>query len=77
MLAGEVLKLWCCEIHSNVRQLDERYGTILSATADGIDVACGAGVLRITALQRPGGKRLGVADFLRGFGVTPGMAFEG
>ena len=77
VLAGEVLKLWCCEIHSNVRQLDERYGTILSATADGIDVACGAGVLRITALQRPGGKRLGVADFLRGFGVTPGMAFEG
>ena len=79
VLAGEVLKLWCCEIHSALRPPDVRQGTILSATADGIDVACGSsgsGVLRITTLQRPGGKRLAVADFLRGFEVTPGMAFE-
>ena len=76
VLAGEVLKLWCCEIHSALRPPDVRQGTILSATADGIDVACGDGVLRITTLQRPGGKRLAVADFLRGFEVTPGMAFE-
>ena len=76
-LAGEVLKLWCCEIHSALRPPDVRQGTILSANADGIDVACGDGVLRITTLQRPGGKRLAVADFLRGFDVAPGMAFEG
>ena len=79
-LAGEVLKLWCCEIHSVVRPSDMRQGTILSATADGIDVACGSsgsGVLRITTLQRAGGKRLGAADFLRGFAVQPGMVFEG
>ena len=77
VLAGEVLKLWCCEIHSALRPSDVRQGTILSANADGIDVACGDGVLRITTLQRPGGKRLAVADFLRGFDVAPGMAFEG
>ena len=77
VLAGEVLKLWCCEIHSALRPLDVRHGTILSATADGIDVACGSGVLRITTLQRAGGKRLGAADFLRGFPAQPGLVFEG
>ena len=32
--------------------------------------------LLITELQRPGAKRLSVADFLRGFELRPGMAFE-
>jgi len=36
-------------------------------------VVCGAGsVLRLTMLQRAGGKRLPAADFLRGHGLTPG-----
>jgi len=30
----------------------------------------------LTALQRAGGKRLGVADFLRGFAVVPGRCFD-
>ena len=39
-----------------------------------ITVACGAGdVLRLTRLQRAGGKRLPAADFLRGFALAPGM----
>ncbi|MGB2883012.1 MAG: methionyl-tRNA formyltransferase, partial [Rhodoferax sp.] len=29
-----------------------------------------------TELQRPGGKRLAVADFLRGFDVRVGMHFD-
>jgi methionyl-tRNA formyltransferase len=33
-------------------------------------------IVTITELQRPGGKRLGVADFLRGFELQPGMVFE-
>lgn len=39
-------------------------GTVIAMTRDGIDVAAGKGVLRITELQRPGGKRLPVASFL-------------
>ena len=39
-------------------------------------MACGEGVLRLTELQRPGGKRLAAADFLRGFPLAPGMAFD-
>ncbi len=38
-------------------------------------VACGDGALRLTQLQRAGGKRLAVADFLRGFALAPGMVF--
>jgi len=38
-------------------------------------VACGAGALRLTALQRPGGKRLSAARFLQGKAIQPGMSF--
>jgi methionyl-tRNA formyltransferase len=75
-LNGETLKLWRYELNSCLRTEDVGYGTILSANADGVRVACGEGVLRLTELQRPGGKRLVAADFLRGFSLTPGMRFE-
>jgi methionyl-tRNA formyltransferase len=37
-------------------------GEILAASRDGLTVACGAGALRLTRLQLPGGKPLGFAD---------------
>jgi methionyl-tRNA formyltransferase len=40
-------------------------------------VACGQGALRITQLQRPGGKRVTAADFLRGFALQPGQSLTG
>ncbi|WP_036176756.1 methionyl-tRNA formyltransferase [Massilia sp. 9096] len=42
-------------------------GTVLAADANGIVVACGEGALRLTELQKPGGKRLPAAEFLKGF----------
>ena len=46
-------------------------GTIVSAGKDGIDVACGDGlVLRIKQLQAQGGKRMAAADYLRGHPIT-------
>jgi methionyl-tRNA formyltransferase len=39
-------------------------GTVLAATRDGIDIACGEGALRIGLLQREGGKAVSAADFL-------------
>jgi methionyl-tRNA formyltransferase len=50
-------------------------GTVLAADAQGIAVATGGGVLRLTELQRPGGKRLAAADFLRGCVISPGDRF--
>jgi methionyl-tRNA formyltransferase len=48
-------------------------GTVLSADATGVRVACGQGQLCLTQLQRPGGKRLSAADFLRGCPLQPGQ----
>ncbi len=39
-------------------------GTVIAADKQGMDVACGQGVLRITQLQLPGKRAMAVADFL-------------
>ncbi|MDO9401248.1 MAG: methionyl-tRNA formyltransferase [Polaromonas sp.] len=74
-LGGETIKLWCYEIESDSRPSGVDCGTILSVNGAGVRVACGQGALRLTELQRAGGKRLNVADFLRGFELAPGMTF--
>ena len=73
VLGTEVIKLWSYEIDSFQRLPGVRYGQILSVSASGVTVACGEGALRLTTLQRAGGKRLAAADFLRGFVLEPGM----
>ncbi len=70
---GEVVKLWSCEIDSAQPAPDARPGQILAIDPAGIAVACGQGALRLTVLQRAGGKRLPAADFLRGFPLAPGQ----
>jgi methionyl-tRNA formyltransferase len=47
-------------------------GTILKAFPDELRVATGKGALSILEIQGPSGKRLGVADFLRGYKLPPG-----
>ncbi|HQR19899.1 MAG TPA: methionyl-tRNA formyltransferase [Burkholderiaceae bacterium] len=51
-------------------------GTITAATAAGVDVACGQGSLRLLELQRAGGKRLAVRDFLAGYPLAPFQRFD-
>jgi methionyl-tRNA formyltransferase len=46
-------------------------GRVLGADAGGLLVAAGQGGLRLRRLQRPGGKMLPAAEFLRGFPVAP------
>ncbi len=72
-LGAETIKLWDYEIDSASRPSDVDCGMILSVNEAGVSVACGHGVLRLTVLQRAGGKRLAVADFLHGFALAPGM----
>ena len=73
-LGTDVIKLWRAweenMAHSHAP------GTVLSADAQGVRVACGEGVLRVTELQRAGGKRLNAADFLHGFPLTAGQCFN-
>lgn len=47
-------------------------GAVVRADASGLDVATADGVLRLLLLQRPGGRMLPAADFLRGFPVSVG-----
>jgi len=47
-------------------------GTVLGQDAEGLLLAAGDGVLRLRRMQRPGGKMLAAADFLRGFPVMAG-----
>ncbi|WP_276808618.1 methionyl-tRNA formyltransferase [Castellaniella defragrans] len=42
-------------------------GAILDMGPEGIDVATADGVLRVTALQKPGGRRQPVAEFMRSY----------
>lgn len=39
-------------------------GSVLAASAAGIDIACGEGALRLTRIQREGGRAQPVADYL-------------
>jgi len=47
-------------------------GAVLGADAHGLLVGTGQGILRLLQLQRPGGRLLAAADFLRGFPVPVG-----
>jgi methionyl-tRNA formyltransferase len=52
--------------------VSEAVGTILMCFPDELRVATGKGALSILEIQGPSGKRLGVADFLRGYPLPPG-----
>jgi methionyl-tRNA formyltransferase len=51
-------------------------GTIMAVSAEGVVVACGEGALRLTQLQKPGGKRLPVREFLAGATLAAGQRFQ-
>lgn len=74
-LRGETVKLWRARALMQGRG-SVAPGTIVAIAEHGIGVACGEGRLEVTELQRPGGKRLAAADFLRGFPLAPGDRFE-
>jgi methionyl-tRNA formyltransferase len=52
-----------------------RPGEVVGVGDAGVDIATGDGILRVSKLQKAGGKTLAAADFLRGFDIRPGMVF--
>jgi methionyl-tRNA formyltransferase len=66
-----IVKIWNAQAIDAIGQP----GQVLSADAQGIVVACGEGALRLTELQKPGGKRLAAGEFLKGFSFD-GVSFE-
>ncbi len=76
---GQQLRIWDAELLEEANEVpaeaDARSegeagsaipGSVLAATARGIDVACGRGILRIQRLQLAGRKPLSAEDFIKG-----------
>lgn len=70
---GTPIKLW----RARVEPASGEPGRILAVGDDGVVIACGEGALRVTELQKPGGKRLPAADFLHGHPLVAGQRAEG
>ena len=61
-IAGEILHIWGAQ----ALPLDHQSapGSVLAANRVGIDVACAQGALRVSAMQRAGGRRITAGDYL-------------
>lgn len=67
------LRIWHAAAEAAPQQVAP--GTVVAANKDGVMVACGVGAVRLTLLQRLGGKVLAPADFLNGFPIKVGDRF--
>ena len=72
-LDGTALKVWAAEPVETRGNAEP--GTIVDVSPEGVVVACGEGALRLTQLQKPGGKRLPVREFLAGAALSEGRRF--
>lgn len=69
-LKGEVCRIWMATAQAGKANA----GQIISVH-DGVLVGCGDGILHITELQAPGGKRLGAQAFVQGHNLQIGDVF--
>ena len=68
---GVSIKLWQAEVLAG--GTDAAPGVVLEASSGtGVAVACADSVLRLTELQKPGGKRVPAAEFIKGFPLEGG-----
>jgi len=72
---GTALKIWAAEPVSARANGTAEPGAIVEVSGDSVVVACGEGALRLTQLQKPGGKRLPVREFLAGAALSTGQRF--
>ncbi len=70
-----VLKFWRAQALPG--RADGRPGTVLAASDGGLQIACGAGTLAVTELQRPGSRRMSAAEFLSGMPIAAGEVLAG
>ena len=69
---GVTLKLWAGQALAPTVSELPLPGAVVQADDTGIVIACAGGALRVTELQKPGGRRLRPREFLQGFGLDAG-----
>ena len=75
-LHGETLKVWMATVIPGAPPQGAEPGTVLMLDADGLAVAARDSIVLVTELQRPGARRMQMADLLRGFDLRAGAVFE-
>lgn len=71
-LQSNTLRVWSASA-LNLHGANAAPSEIVAASGEGIDVATGDGILRITRLQPPGKRPMNAAEFLNGHPLSPGM----
>jgi len=66
-LDGERIRLWDAQAEPATRRAEP--GTVLGLDSAGLCIACGENQLRVTELQRPGGKQLPAAALAQGWPI--------
>lgn len=72
--SGTPIKIWRAQYLP--RNTVETAGTVCACHQEGIDVACGQGMLRILELQPQNGKRMTVTAYLSGHRLSIGDIFD-
>jgi methionyl-tRNA formyltransferase len=72
LFGGQTVKLWQATPVAG----DGEIGTILAVDRSKVVIACGAGALAVSELQKAGGKRLPVQQFLAGHPMKAGDRFD-
>ena len=75
-LKGEVCRIWMATAQTNDLNLKQAKAGEVVSVHDGVLVACGEGILNITELQAPGGKRLNAQAFVQGHHLKAGDVFS-
>ena len=70
MYGEKMMKIWQAQVVD--RQTYAAPGTVIAASAEGIDAAAGGRILRILQLQMPGKKRMSAGEYLRGNSIESG-----
>ena len=76
LLDGEPLRIWTA-MPLPLSAEGFAPGEVTTASVDGIDIATGKGVLRVTRLQPPGRRPMNAAEFLNGRPLAPGKRLGG
>lgn len=72
LFRGQTVKLWLASPVTGRGEI----GTILAVDRNSLVIACGEGALAVTELQKAGGKRLPVQQFLAGHPLAVGDRFD-